>query len=258
MRFGAIFCAVMALMFWAFGSSAFAQVSSGEYMARADVTVRVAKDGSFKIREELDYVKPRGVAKRGIFRELPTKVREGAITYRKEFNLTLATRNGEREAVTNTGDSGTIIWRLGQSNVFLEEGVQKYVLEYESDDWVVRYDDLDEIRWNVWGEYSSMPVQSFTGRIILPESATAKQVAAYSGVFGRTDNDITITEKGNIIEFSANKPLRPREAVTAAVGVEKGVFDPLRQRKHQPDGGGRMARSWPWVSSPPGFWVSIF
>jgi hypothetical protein len=150
-----------------------------------------------------------------------------APSYRKDFRLLSVTRNGRPEAVTHLSDSGTIIWRLGNANVFLPEGVQRYVLEYESDDWIYRYDDLDEIRWNVWGEYSTMPVRTFRGRIILPEGATAKQIAAYSGRFGRTDNDITVVPSGNIIEFSANKPLSSREAVTIAVGVEKGVFDPL-------------------------------
>lgn len=227
MRVGAIFSAVLALILWAFSTTLYAQEITQEHYSRADITVRVEKNGSLKIREELDYVKARGATTRGIFVELPTKVREGAITYRKNYRLTLATRNGEREAVTNMSDAGTIIWRLGRENVLLNEGVQKYVVEYETDDWVMRYDDLDEIRWNLWGEYTNMPVQSFTGRIILPDGASAKQVAAYSGVFGRTDNDVTVTQAGNIIEFTANTPLRPREAVTAAVGVEKGVFDPL-------------------------------
>ena len=71
-----------------------------------------------------------------------------------------------------------------------------------------------------------MPVQTFSGRIILPEGASAKQVKAYSGAFGQTGNDVTIKETGNIIEFSANKTVPPREAVTISVGVEKGVFDP--------------------------------
>lgn len=233
MRFQTLFSTVLvsivlALFFGAFSSVSWAQDTTREHYARADITVTFAKDGSVKVREELDYVKARGVTTRGIFRELPTKVREGAITHRKNFKLTLATRNGEREAVTNMSDSGTIIWRLGRSNVLLNEGVQKYVLEYETnDDWIYRYADLDEIRWNVWDQFHTIPVKNFTSRIILPEGATAKQTAAYSGAFGRADNDVTITENGNVIEFTANNPMSPGEAVTASVGVEKGVFDPL-------------------------------
>ncbi len=210
-----------------YGFAASAQNITEEYIARADITVTFAKDGSLKIREELDYVKPRGMQKRGIFRELPGKVREGAITHRKNYRLTLATRNGAPESVTNMGNDGTFVWRLGRADVFLGEGIQKYVLEYESDDWVIRYDDLDEVRWNVWGEYWDMPLKTLTGRIILPDGADAKQIAAYSGRYGRTDNDVTVTQNGNVIEFRANNPLSSREAVTISVGVEKGVFDPL-------------------------------
>ena len=227
MRRGFILGALIACLIFLFSGAAFGQVSGSEHIVRADITVRFDKDGSVSIREELDYVKPRGVAKRGIFRELPLKVKEGDITTEKKFNLTLATRNGKKETVTRQSNPGTLVWRLGRANILLEDGVQKYVLEYNSDDWVVRFDDLDEVRWNVWGEYWPFPLKSLTGRIILPEGASAKQVAAYSGRYGRTENDISITQKGNVIEFKSTKPLAPREAATLAVGVEKGVFDPL-------------------------------
>ena len=223
----AIFKFIIVFGVWVFSSAAFAQNTPNGVMARAEVTVRFDKDGSVKIREELDYVKPRGLPTRGIFRELQTKVRDGNVTYEKDFRLTLATRNGARETVSTSGNNGTIVWRLGHADILLKEDVQRYVLEYESGDWIFRYDDLDEIRWNVWGQYWDMPVQKFSGKIILPEGASAKQVKAYSGAFGQTGNDISVKENGNIIEFSANKTVPPREAVTISVGVEKGIFDPL-------------------------------
>ena len=202
MKFKAVIGAILALLIWSLSHAAYGQLASSEHISRADITVRFDKDGSLSIREELDYVKPRGITKRGIFRELPSKVREGAITTRRDFRLTLATRNGAPETVTPQSDSGTIIWRLGRADILLNEGVQKYALEYKSlDDWIFRDDDLDEIRWNVWGEYSNMPVKTLTGRIILPEGATAKQVAAYSGRYGRKESDIAITQNGNVIEF---------------------------------------------------------
>ena len=237
MRAARFWTLLIALCFWILGSTATAQSQRGEYIARADITVRIDKAGDLKIREELDYVKPRGVTKRGIFKELPTKVREGNVTYRKAYTLTLATRNGQRESVSRQSNDGTALWRLGRADVFLEDGVQRYVLEYSSKDWLIRYDDLDELRWNVWGEYWNMPVQSLTGRIILPEGASAKQAAAYSGIYGRTDNDVTIKANGNIIEFSANRPLAPREAVTVSIGVEKGVFN-------APSAAQRQAKWW--------------
>lgn len=212
---------------WCCAGFAQAQDSLQERFERADITVTVAKDGSVTIREELDYYKPRGLQKRGIFVELPTKVREGAITHKKSFRLTLATRNGNRENVTYMSNPGTVVWRLGEASVFLEDGLQRYVIEYTSKDWLFYYDDLDEIRWNVWGEYSPMPVKNLTGRIILPDGATAKQVASYSGRFGSRDTDLEVTTEGNIISFKANRTLRAGEGATVAVGVEKGVFDPL-------------------------------
>ena len=227
MRRTAILGVIYTLLIWVLSSPAFGQLTSSEHIARADITIRVEKDGSLRIREELDYVKPRGVTKRGIFRELPIKVKEGDITTEKTFNLTLATRNGKKETVTRQSNPGTLVWRLGRADVFLKDGVQKYVLEYNSNDWIFRYNDLDEVRWNVWGEYWPFPVKSLTGRIILPAGANAKQVAAYSGRYGRTENDITVTQKGNVIEFASTKPLAAREAATLSVGVEKGVFDPL-------------------------------
>ena len=131
----------IAICLWVLGSTATAQSQRGEYIARADITVRIDKAGDLKIREELDYVKPRGVTKRGIFKELPTKVREGNVTYSKAYTLTLATRNAQPENVTKQSNDGTILWRLGRADVFLQDGVQRYVLEYGSKDWLIRYDD---------------------------------------------------------------------------------------------------------------------
>ena len=79
MRRGFILGALIACLIFLFSGAAFGQVSGSEHIVRADITVRFDKDGSVSIREALDYVKPRGVAKRGIFRELPLKVKEGDI-----------------------------------------------------------------------------------------------------------------------------------------------------------------------------------
>jgi len=157
MRLNALIGALLTVFIWLLSSAAFGQLAGSEHIARADITVRFDKDGSLSIREELDYVKPRGVSTRGIFRELPGVVREGAITTRRNYTLTLATRNGAKENVTQQSNNGTLLWRLGQANVFLNEGVQKYVLEYKSsDDWIYRFEDLDEIRWNVWGSQGAL------------------------------------------------------------------------------------------------------
>ena len=241
MRAKNLIAAVFAILIWAISAAAFGpasaqtanQISGQEYFDRVDVTVRFDKDGSLSVREELDYVKPRGERKRGIFRELPVRVKEGDIEYDRKYNLTSVTRNGNRETVNTQTGNGTLLWRLGRSDVFLEEGIQKYVLEYNSDDWVFRYDDLDGVKWNVWGEYSLMPVNKLTGRIILPEGATAESIDAYSGRYGRTGNDLKITQNGNVIEFESTKPLAPREGASMYVTVEKGVFNPLSASEKQ-------------------------
>ena len=130
MKFKAIIGAILALLIWTLSHAAYGQLAGSEHISRADITVRFDKDGSLSIREELDYVKPRGITKRGFFRELPNTVREGAIKTRKNYWLTLATRNGVEETVTRQAGNGTTLWRLGRVDVFLNEGVQKYVLEY--------------------------------------------------------------------------------------------------------------------------------
>lgn len=79
MRMRVLIGALLTLFIWVFSHAAFGQSANQEYIDRADITVRFDKDGSLSIREELDYVKPRGVSKRGIFRELPTRVKEGEI-----------------------------------------------------------------------------------------------------------------------------------------------------------------------------------
>ena len=227
MSLRAFFGWCLALIIWLSATLSHAQNPRSEYIDRMDVTVTVLKDGSIKIREEIDYYKPPNLSKRGIFRELPRTVLDGNIKVVKPYNLTLATRNGRVETVRTTKDTSIVQWRLGQASVFLEDGLHRYVLEYESDDWIVRSSDFDEIRWNVLGEYWSFPVRSVSGQIVLPQGATPKQFAGYTGRYGSKQNDVTFDVDGNRVKFQSSRSMRSNEAVTIAVGVEKGVFDPL-------------------------------
>ena len=202
MKVRTLFGWCLTVMVWLTANLSHAQSNTEEHISRMDVTISTLKDGSIRIREEIDYYKPPNLPKRGIFREIPRTVLEGSIKVVKPFELKSVTRNGQIETVHTTKDSRIIQWRLGKSSVFLEDGLHRYVLEYESDDWIVRGEDIDEIRWNVLGEYWPFPVKSVTGQIILPDGASPKQFAGYSGRYGGTENDVTFQVEGNRVSLS--------------------------------------------------------
>ncbi len=208
-----------------------------EHITRMDVTVEVLKDGGVKVREEIDYFKPAGMRKRGIFRDLPLYVREGAVKRKLRYTLTRAERNGERENTFVSEDRNALRIRMGRESVFLQDGLQRYVIEYTLDEAVWRFDDLDEITWNITGPHWPFPIDEVNGKILLPEGATIETSRTYRGRFGSTAAGPDLRILGPAASFSNARDFGPGESMTVSLGFPKGIVDPLSPAE-------RTARWW--------------
>jgi hypothetical protein len=182
----------------------------------SDVTVR--EDGSLEVRERIkaDFLTER----HGIYRYVPYQgTNDQGKAYRLRVDLVSVQRDGLVEDVSTSKENGNIIWKIGDANRTMD-GAHAYDLTYRVENAIGRFDGFDEIYWNVTGTGWDTSLPVVTARVSLPEGVKATQSRCYTGAYGSTAEDCTISENGSVLEFSA---IRPNESMTVAVGFPKGV-----------------------------------
>ena len=152
-----------------------------------DSDVAVQRDGALLVAETIT-VRAEGIEiRRGIYRDFPTryKGRRGG-QVRVGFELLGVTKNGAPEpAATETIGNGVRI-RIGQRGGLPRAGDYRYVIRYRTTRQLGRFDDFDELYWNVTGNGWAFPIDQAEVRITLPSPATFGQRAFYTGPQGAT------------------------------------------------------------------------
>jgi len=69
-------------------------------------------------------------------------------------------------------------------------------------------------------------VEKGSCRISVPTGASIIQESAYTGRYGETRKDFTLTKEGRVLDYRLDRALNPREGFTVAIGFEKGHIDP--------------------------------
>jgi len=188
--------------------------------------IAVQRDSSLLVAEIIT-VRAEGVEiRRGIYRDFPTryKGRRGG-RVKVGFELLGVTKNGTPEpAATETIGNGVRI-RIGSADVFLAPGDYRYVIRYRTTRQLGRFEDFDELYWNVTGNGWLFPIDQAEARITLPSPVQFGQRAFYTGSQGATGQQATVvSEKPGEIVFRTTAPLAPYEGLTVAVAWPKGVI----------------------------------
>jgi len=187
--------------------------------------VAVQPDSSLLVAETIT-VRAEGIEiRRGIYRDFPTRYkgsRGGRV--RVGFELLDVTRNGAPEPATTESIGNGVRIRIGQEDVFLTPGDYRYVIRYRTTRQLGRFEDFDELYWNVTGNGWMFPIDQAEARITLPSPAGFGQRAVYTGPQGATGQqaEVVSEELGEIV-FRTTAPLAPYEGLTVAVAWPKGV-----------------------------------
>ncbi len=191
-----------------------------------DVAVEVEKDGDILVTEKIAVVSEGYQIQRGIFRDLPRTYLKGAMTLPYVYDVKSVIRDGKNEPYAVEKDGNAFRIRIGDADVFLENGRHAYEIAYAVKNQVRYFGDYDEVYWNATGNYWAFPIDHARARVSLPGGAGAVQTAGYTGRLGDTDQFFSYKFEGGAHVFEATRPFDPGEGMTVAVGFAKGVVDP--------------------------------
>jgi uncharacterized membrane protein len=87
------------------------------------------------------------------------------------------------------------------------------------------FDDHDELYWNVTGNDWPVPIDSAMAIILFPPGAVNNlRAQAFTGLYGSTEQNATVTVNGNDVHVATNGALDMREGLTGDVYITKGVL----------------------------------
>ena len=214
-------------------SSAAAQ----ERITNFDVTVDAQTDGSLIITETIDVISNGTQIKHGIFRELPRYYDFMGVEQENNYKIISIRRDGQREDFKVSVAGNGVTWRIGNANVFLDNGPHRYEIKYEIDEWVLRHRDdaggvdRDEVYWNATGTYWEFPIEQASVTVNFPPGASLIDSQAYTGGLRDQSKNYTQIKKGSSITFKTTQPLSRKQGITVSVSAAPGVIAPMSQAR---------------------------
>lgn len=184
--------------------------------------VRIQRDGSLRVTENITVEAMGDQIKRGIVREFPTRYTDdkGRVV-KVGFTLDEVRRDGQPEAHHTANLTNGIAIYAGQKEVLLQPGRYTYTLAYTTSGQLGLFADHDELYWNVNGNGWRLPLDRVRCAVHLPEGAVASEGWVYEGPQGSTEHH-RIDGGGATMHFESSRPYAPGEGLTIAVGWPKG------------------------------------
>ena len=207
----------------------FVQTASAEEVVRnfvSDVTVNI--DGSLDVVEKITVRSEGREIRRGILRDFPTTYTDrNGVQVRVGFEVLDVERDGFDENYTVESISNGKRIKIGNANVFLDDGDHTYKITYRTTRQVGFFDTFDELYWNVTGNGWTFPIERASTIIRLPAGATVGQHSVYTGLQGEAEKNAKVTvASGNRFQSETTNRLSPREGFTVAVAWPKGFVTP--------------------------------
>ncbi|SON54725.1 hypothetical protein HDIA_1184 [Hartmannibacter diazotrophicus] len=200
-------------------------VLAEERIRSYDSRIDVRTDGLLDVTETITVDAEGANIKRGIYRDFPLiYVDENGKRHEVGFDILSVKRGGRDEPYfTNRNSDGIRIY-IGDKDVLLSPGTYTYEIRYETSRQFRRFDDHDEVYWNVTGNDWAFPIDEVSAEIQLPDGARPEKWTAYTGYYGDAGSDYTASADGSLVRFRTTRPLAPREGFSVVVAIPKGVI----------------------------------
>ncbi|MGX1306293.1 putative membrane protein YgcG [Amorphus suaedae] len=179
--------------------------------------------GAIDVTETIQVVARGDEIRRGIFRVIPLTRTMGLGRVRADFDLKSVTQNGAPATYSVTVEEGKAQIRIGDADVYLEPGVYTYRLVYRMTKQVGFFDTYDELYWNATGDEWAFPIDTAQAIVTLPDSAEVISTSVYTGGFGDSDHDATVSTGPGEATFATTRPLPAQAGMTVAVAFPKGI-----------------------------------
>ncbi len=187
-----------------------------------DVEATLTRGDDFAVSERITY--DFGADERhGIFRYIPHVL---VVGYRKidtGLRLLSAFRDGASEPVQQKREIDQTVFRLGREDETVS-GVHEYRLLYRLARTIVATPTGQRLSWNVTGNGWTVPIEASTFRLDAPAAPT--DVACFTGAYGATEKDCTVSVSGTQVIARLTKPLDPAAGWSIDITYPPETFIP--------------------------------
>ena len=199
-----------------------------------DSFITVHPAGDMTVTETIAVACEGDRIKHGIYRDFPTRYRDGyGNTMKVAFEVQTVSKNGRSEPWWTEDKSNGVRVYMGSKDVTLEPGEYTYTLTYRTDRQLGFFEKHDELYWNVTGNAWEFPIERVSATVELPPGASILSSEAYTGLSGEQGKDFEASRdyRGRAV-FRTTRALNPEEGLTIVVMWPKGfVREPTRAEK---------------------------
>lgn len=172
--------------------------------------------------------------KHGIFRVLSTVAKTPDGTIQTPVELVSITdftgKPYQFETTQNTSDD-TVTWKIGDPDKTVT-GVNEYKIVYSVKNVIRDQGDFHEWYWNVVGNFWTIPIDSFSATVKLPDEVAESntKVQLYSGSLGNKGNGVAEADwvGSGSLGIKANRGLMLGEGITVSLSFPTTIFTPYR------------------------------
>lgn len=191
-----------------------------------DSQIAIQQDGVLDVTETI-HVRAENVSiNHGIYRDFPTRYdAPGGRRVKVGFELVSTALDGQPEPAKVEMLGNGVRIRIGSADRMVAPGEHNYTIRYRATRMIGRFDDYDELYWNVTGNGWDFPLDRAAATITLPSPVRFGQRSVYTGAQGSTESAARVaSEEAGTIRFETTRPLGPREGLTVAVAFPKQVI----------------------------------
>lgn len=205
------------------------------YIKDFQTEIIVNEDSSLLITEKI--IADCGIArnKHGIFRILPTRIKESNNDIITPIELISITDFNniplKYSVIKNYGDK-TITWKIGDPDVTVK-GENDYKIVYKVKN-VINFDEqeLDILKWNLLGNFWDLEIDNFVATVIFPSKVNSgdTSVECFTGELGSKQTNLANYEwvDRNTLQFYSNGTLGEKQGITTHISFPKNIFTPYK------------------------------
>ena len=200
--------------------------STRETIRDYNVEIKVNKDASMEVTENIEVYANGREIEHGIYRDFPTQYKNKKV----KFEVQEVLQDGEDiEYKISSVDRGARI-KIGDANKTVSKGLHTYTIKYMTERQLGFEEDYDELYWNVIGAGWLFNIEHCYAKVTFPKEAKILRddIQTYTGKYGKTGQTVEVYTNvisDNIVEFEINNTLIPNEAFTISTKIEKGAID---------------------------------
>jgi len=203
--------------------------SATEAIENYDVKIRINRDSSIEVTEDITARVENIAIRRGIIRTFPVEYRDSdGKTAEVSFDVADVRLDGAAVAWRAERAGRNIDLRIGDPDRILAPGLHTFTIKYITTGQIGFFEDHDELYWNVTGNDWVFPIMRASCSAALPDRPFGKgfrDVEWYVGEYGAKGarGDAVLTSANSVVTTRA---LAPKEGLTVVFAWPKGLVTP--------------------------------